>query len=127
MKNLLYITILFCASCSTTVEKMDKGTPTGDHYVFINSQWGSKMTIKTSMGTALAVDSVDAAIAAIQAVVSVKGLDMQTKIALAKEVTSRYKAGQITLQMRDKLNAAIMGAETEAGLKIALAQIAAGT
>jgi hypothetical protein len=115
---------LLCA-CSTTMEKMDKGTPTGDHYLFVNSQWGSRMTLKTSMGTSLAVDSVEAFVAAAQAYVAVTGLTEATKQMLQQEITERVQIGAITERLGMRLSAAIAGAQTEAGLKLALANIAA--
>lgn len=124
MKRLLPLMALCLIGCVTAIEKMDKGTPTGDHYVWIHSQWGAQATWKNSMGSSGAADAVKSFADAAQALVSVKGFDMTTKIALAQEVTKRVEAGEITKQMGMKLQAAIATAESEAGLKIALAEIA---
>lgn len=119
--------IVCLASCTSQTEYMAKGGSEGrDVYFYHLGQIGGKVVAKNSMGTSVSADNEKSLADVLQAAVAVKGFDMQTKIALAEEVTARYKAGQITIQMRDKLTAAIMGAETEAGLKVALAKIASG-
>lgn len=127
MRHALTCLLCFCLSaCSTTIERMTKGGPQGDTYTWLQNQIGGKGTWQNSMGSAAAFDLEKSLADTLQAVVAVKGFSAQTKMELARQVTERYKAGQITIQMRDKLMAAIATSETEAGLKIALAKIAAG-
>lgn len=121
---LAFAVALSCASCVTQFEKMDKGTPTGEHYTYLYNQIGGKGTGQSSMGTAVGFDGEKSFADAAQAVTAVAGLSYAAKQTLYKEVTKRYEAGQLTIQKRDALNAAIAQSETAAQLQVALAQIA---
>lgn len=126
MKHLLTSLLCIClAACTTSLERMTKDGPQGDTYTWFHNQIGGQATWKNSMGSSGAADLVKSLADTLQAVVAVKGFDATTKMELGRQVTERFKAGQITIQMRDKLMAAIATAETETGLKIALAKIAA--
>lgn len=97
MKPLLPLLALLLAACSTTIEKMDKGTPTGDHYVWVNNHMGSKVTWKTSMGSSYAGDSEKSFADLMQFF----GIASTNGLLKARELTQQHEAGQITLRERN--------------------------
>jgi hypothetical protein len=96
MKALPISALLFLVSCSTTVEKMGKGGPQGDTYLWVHNQIGGQTTWKNSMGSAMAMDLQKSFADAVQAL----GLAYTSWTWLQRELGmfsfKKLQAGEIT-------------------------------
>lgn len=125
MKLIINIFILvIVVSCTTNMEVMRTNVPNkGDLYIAYNTQVGGRGTSKFSSGSAFASDNQQSFADAVQGYVA-RGLSLdQTKIALSKEVTTRYGMGQFTLQQANALKAQIALAKSSDELTKFLASI----
>jgi hypothetical protein len=110
-------------ACVSQTEIMRKGGDRGDFYAYHYGQIGGQGTAQSSMGTSVAFDGQKSLADVAQAIVA-RGFSMDaTKVQLSKEVTERFRLGQITIQQHDALMAAIAQGETAAGLEIAIQTI----
>ncbi len=109
------VVALSCVSCTNQLETMSKNKHTGQsNYVYYVGQLGGQVAAKSSMGTSLAADNQKSFADFMQTLgVAVAGWS-QASIAKAKEVTSQFKAGQITKQQAQAQLAATQQAEIAA-------------
>ena len=118
MKEYLLSMALFAlCGCTIQYEDMAKNNPTrGDRYKYVVAQVGGQVTAKSSMGTSLAADDQKSFADFMQAAgVAVAGWT-QASVSKAKEVTSRFEAGELTKQQAQAQLAAIRQAEIAAGV-----------
>ncbi len=137
MNRLLLLCVALCASaCVSQTEYMAKvgqgardGALAGariprDVYFYHYGQVGGQGTAQNSMGTAVAFDGQKSFADAMQ-FATTYGLSLnETKVLLRKETTKMFEAGQITIQKRDALFAALETSKSADSLQLALAEIA---
>lgn len=126
MQTTHYIAVLataLLASCTSVFEKMDKGTPTGDHYVYHLGQIGGQVVAESSMGTKTTADNVKSLGDVVTGLVAKWGFSAATQQMALKEATTQYEAGQITLQQKQAIVGAIIQAKDAGTLQYNLASI----
>ncbi len=129
MQTTYHIAVLataLLASCTSVLEKMDKGTPTGDHYLYHLGQIGGQVVATNSMGTSTTADNVKSFGDFITGLVAKWGFNASTQQMALKEGTKRYNMGQLTLQQKQKFDSAIIAAKDAGTLQYNLASLAAG-
>jgi hypothetical protein len=110
-------------ACVSQTEIMRKDGRGGDSYVYHYGQIGGQGTGQSSMGTAVAFDGQKSLSDLIQGAVAKFGLDYQEAKVLSDNLTRRYELGQITIQQRDALQAALATSTSAQQFELAMAQI----
>lgn len=120
---LMGVVAVSAVSCVSQTEIMRKDGAGADSYVYHYGQIGGQGTGQSSMGTAVAFDGQKSFADFLQMVTTVKGFSYQAKVSIAKEVTERYRLGQITLQQKNALDAALLTSTSTQQFQLAMAQI----
>lgn len=123
LSHIAGLAALVLSSCTSFIEKMDKGTPTGDHYLAAYHQLGGQGVVETSMGSRITVDNVKSFGDFVSALIARWGFNAQTKGLAIQAKENMFREGQLTLRQAQEIEGVIAGATTAKDLQLGLAAI----